>query len=240
VVRDYSGHSRQLNFGGATSVADWIFDEGNTISTNGAGTRYLQTDSGTNYDYDQITVAGWINLQSENFYASWLNNSPFGTGAEGGWILQPRGINSDWRFWVSDGTTFAFTSGPDPVNDIGKWVHVAGSYDGSTIRLYHSGTLVDSTAFTGGIGATGDPFTVGLPSDLNNPTVTDCDSYNDDIAIYNRALSPPEIRLLATRRGIAYELDTYVTQWGSVAAASAFQAAWGANATTIAGVASGQ
>ena len=28
----------------------------------------------------------------------------------------------------------------------------------------------------------------------------------DDVRIYNRALSPQEIRILATRRGIAYEM----------------------------------
>jgi hypothetical protein len=73
-----------------------------------------------------------------------------------------------------------------------------------------------------------------------NPGSEYFDGYIDSIDVYSRALSPQEIRLLATRRGIAYELDTYITQWGSVAeAAAAFQSAWGANATTIAGISSG-
>jgi hypothetical protein len=47
-----------------------------------------------------------------------------------------------------------------------------------------------------------------------------------DIAVYNRVLSENEIRLLATRRGIAYELAPRKRTYSIAAAPGGFQPYW--------------
>ncbi len=43
----------------------------------------------------------------------------------------------------------------------GQWTHVAGTYDGSAVRLYINGQLVDETPASGTLQASGRPLTIG-------------------------------------------------------------------------------
>jgi hypothetical protein len=84
----------------------------------------------------------------------------------------------------------------------GRVYHCFATWDGTTPRLF-----VDGVQFSGS----------GLPSNVV-PTQAIVGRYkalnfydarqgkSDDIRIYNRAITTSEIRLLASRRGIAYEL----------------------------------
>jgi serine/threonine protein kinase len=86
------------------------------------------------------------------------------------------------------------TSWPIPVSDFGKWVHLAGVYDGSAWRLYRNGLEVSSAEgsvgainFTGGwaIGRSGTK-----PERFFRGAI-------DNVHLYKRALKPGEIMWLA-------------------------------------------
>jgi hypothetical protein len=134
-------------------------------------------------------------------------------------------------------------SGPGTLND-GEWHHILFTQrDVSYRELYYDGELagVDTTT----------RIPTGSNSDsqsfIGNGTSTAVHAWTggiDDFREYNRYVSANEAKQLwgGGKRRSAYEtslVSPFVTQWGSVAEAAAFQAAWGANATTIAGVASG-
>jgi glucose/arabinose dehydrogenase/chitodextrinase len=79
--------------------------------------------------------------------------------------------------------------GPNPL-PANQWTHVAGTYNGSTLRLYVNGTQVASQARTGNFLVTGTPLRIGgntyggefFPGRI------------DEVRIYNRALSAAEIQ----------------------------------------------
>jgi hypothetical protein len=79
------------------------------------------------------------------------------------------------------------------------WVHIAGTYDGSALRIYVNGVLDATRAVTGTTCANTEPLAVGA----KNRTVTGVveayfDGRIDDVRVYNRALSAAEIRTART------------------------------------------
>ena len=78
----------------------------------------------------------------------------------------------------------------------GEWHHFGMTWDNTTARLFIDGVQKASTALN-------PLFTVAnFCSEANEAG----NGNLDDVRIYNRALSAQEIRTLATRRGIAYEM----------------------------------
>ena len=75
----------------------------------------------------------------------------------------------------------------DPVN---RWSHVAMTYDGTALRLYENATQVSSRAVTGSIRRTTDPLWIGG----SHPYGEYFHGLIDEARIYDRALSPSEIR----------------------------------------------
>jgi hypothetical protein len=77
------------------------------------------------------------------------------------------------------------------------WMHVAATYDGTTIRLYINGTLESSVGGPAAIATNSLPLTLGAQSDASR-------FYSgllDDVHLYSRALSAAEITALATPAG---------------------------------------
>ena len=73
----------------------------------------------------------------------------------------------------------------------GQWYHVAGTYDGSVMRLYLDGTERDTNTVSGSVAA-------GSWARLSHSSNDeDLDGLLDDVRIYNRALSLTEIQALA-------------------------------------------
>jgi hypothetical protein len=76
----------------------------------------------------------------------------------------------------------------DLVTD-GNWHHVAATYDGATINLYVDGRLESSFPRSGIIPTGTSPVAIGA-----RPGVNFFGGLLDEVAVYNRALSPEEIK----------------------------------------------
>ena len=79
-----------------------------------------------------------------------------------------------------------------------KWVHIALSFDSSTVKSYMNKELVESFAYTGKTDQTAEPARISGRYGRYNQ-VSDGSSFNgiiDEVRIYNRALSDSEIQLL--------------------------------------------
>lgn len=77
---------------------------------------------------------------------------------------------------------------------LNNWTHVAFTYDGATLRIYHDGTETGTHAVTGDMIASAVPVVIG------NLNVTQDRYWNgllDDVRVYDRALSPAEVAALA-------------------------------------------
>ncbi|MGE5601560.1 MAG: CHAT domain-containing protein [Nitrososphaerales archaeon] len=69
-----------------------------------------------------------------------------------------------------------------------RWVHVAGTYDGRTVRLYMNGREVDHYDYSGVLGGPGDA-SIALSSNRIDPM----QGLLDEVSIYDRALSAEAI-----------------------------------------------
>jgi len=77
---------------------------------------------------------------------------------------------------------------------IGKWTHVALTYDNGIVNTYADGILVDTY---NGSGAVGDQYTslneLRLGGRSNNPSGKYFDGLLDDVRVFNRVLCPEEV-----------------------------------------------
>jgi TonB family protein len=74
------------------------------------------------------------------------------------------------------------------------WVHVAGTYDGTNVRLYLNGSVVGAVTFDGGYTPTTTPMTIGKASWFDRDFVS---GKIDEVEFFSRALTAAEIVTLA-------------------------------------------
>ena len=130
------------------------------------------------------------------------------------------------RYW-SYNANFNVTS--TATVSAGNWYHLAGSFDGTTSRVWINGVLAGSTTGDSLNSVTGS-YRIGSSQILGGPA----NGKIDDVRFFQRALTPAEIKTLATGRGVGLERKRRRVY--SIPAGPVFKAAWAARATTIAGV----
>ncbi len=113
----------------------------------------------------------------------------------------------------------------DPVN---RWSHLALTYDGATLRLYVNGRPVSSEATTGTILRTTDPLWIGG----NQPYGEYFQGLIDEVRLYDRPLSPSEVRADMSRP----IRRATVTPTGGLVGAYAFDRGSGTLATDASGM----
>ena len=95
-------------------------------------------------------------------------------------------------------------SGGTALND-GRWHHAVGVFNlNQSISLWIDGVLQQTTSVPNGGVLNTAPLQLGW-NQFHGGNSAVLNGQLDDIRLYNRALSPSEIKLLATRRGIAFE-----------------------------------
>jgi len=92
----------------------------------------------------------------------------------------------------TSGDTYRIASTTNYPTDGNTWIHVAGTYDGTTMRIYYNGVLEGSIAGPPAILTNDEPLRVG-----QNDSARFFKGTMDDVRVYNRALSGEEIAELA-------------------------------------------
>jgi hypothetical protein len=180
VVGDGSGSGND----GSVSGAGWVVGGkyGSGLLFDGVDDVVTVPDDATLRIPVDITLEAWINTSSvtghrhfvgKNFYE--LSVDPSGGG-----------FTTTFEFRTGDGWVGA-TSGD---LTLGEWYHVAGTFDGSVIRLFVDGVEVETTAAGGTIDQTSSPFRVGT-ADASGDFF---DGLIDEVRVYDRVLTPTEIQ----------------------------------------------
>lgn len=114
-----------------------------------------------------------------------------------------------------DGTTTMYSD--TGYLQIGVWSHVAGTYDGSKMRLYHNGVEITSTDKTGTIQTDPTAAVAIGNSPLGDPggLVDTFHGLIDEVSVFNRGLTEEEITLLY-RQGVAAFTDPMLLKLSSI------------------------
>jgi len=196
-------------------VAYWSFDEGTgniayDISGNGNnctiyGAKWTKGKYGSALQFDgvddyvevphsvslnitdAITIEAWINTSSDGgWWDSIVSKMDWGGGTRPGYTLLHRRKEVEFIAKSEGGVYYTIS----PL--YGTWIHVAGRYDGECLRLYVNGVERGTPKqLTDGLGSTITPLKIGR---LAYEDVGYFHGIIDEVRIYNRALSPEEIR----------------------------------------------
>jgi hypothetical protein len=183
--------------GDAHIISDPV--RGNVLSLDGDGD-YVDCGNEWALDItDEITVAAWINATTwaEEFWGgSIVSKDAWEIKSEGyalrcgadGRLSFVVGIGGEWPQALSDRNSM--------VTD--KWYHVAGTYNGNSIRVFINGRLYASEVLTGKIDRSSFNLNIG-----RNTYATDrfFNGLIDDVHIYNYALTEAEVKELYDGRG---------------------------------------
>lgn len=95
-------------------------------------------------------------------------------------------LNGGIAFWVNnDDVNRVFT----PALPAGTWSHVVGTYDGSMVRIYRNGTLVQSFAHSAPLTHSSSPLLIGNAAGVGFHWAGGL----DEVAVYSRALTATEV-----------------------------------------------
>ncbi|MGD8626790.1 MAG: hypothetical protein PVJ34_19795, partial [Anaerolineae bacterium] len=166
---------------------------------------YVDAPTANPDDLQELTVAAWVNLdlmpsgQIQRFVTLSSEKA----------VLRYDGVNGpeQLHFYMNIGGSLHGIR-LDHALQVRAWHHVAGTYDGHTMRLYLDGQQVGSLAIEGTVGA-------GTGLRLSHPTET-LDGKLDDVRLYDRALPAGEIAALPLGEGCeARQLHSYNLYWAN-------------------------
>lgn len=200
VAIDSSGNGNDGTLVGLDPPAQpWVDGHlGGALATNGVGYAMAADSPSIDGITARVTLSAWV-------YFDGVIPVDYGTALS----RQIRTTNEQYYHLslYQDGTPTLFIgfsasiaaarpTAPQPVTPR-HWTHMAGTYDGSLATLYVDGVAVGSRPIVGVFPRDAVPVILG--GNGNAGAVSEFfPGRLDEIALYNRALSPDEIKLLAT------------------------------------------
>jgi hypothetical protein len=199
-ARDWSGRGNDGTLGGTLDPnTAWVAGRAaGGLATEGAG--YVNVVPSTSIDSitNAVTVAGWAYLDGTIMDYATLASREEMTTIDQHYHISIDGNELPVFFCKTDvgGVRLTIRRTPSPVVRM-MWVHIAGTYDGTTARLYFNGQQVDSQGLTGNFTRDTTPFILG--GNGNGPDLGVSERFPgliDEIMLYRRALSADEIAQL--------------------------------------------
>ena len=167
----------------------------NTALSFDGSNDYVSVADSANLDItDDITVSLWIKMNSKAPWDSILTKSIVWDG-DNGYGFFFRGGGPVLNFFINHVDYGVAVLDPSP--SVGEWHHIVGTYDGSNVRIYSDGVEGTPMSYTNSIGTNNKDLRIGYDADLGGYF----DGSIDEVAIWNRALSPTEV-LDLYKRGV--------------------------------------
>ena len=176
---------------------------------------------GGSYDFDgndNINIGNFNTGGNEITLAAWVDPDTISPVCGPRILSKAYGVQDYQHMWMlsycDGGLRFRLRAGITPTTSTqiagtattGEgWIHVAATYDGTTMRLYKNGNLIGTQAHSvgGAITQSSDNAWIGANPDSSNYH----DGRIDDVRIYSRALSQPEIQELYNNLPVCTDVD---------------------------------
>ncbi|MCG5056097.1 MAG: LamG domain-containing protein [Myxococcales bacterium] len=175
---------------------------GNGLQFGVQGPGYVETPASASLDAIStgITVAAWVKLDESKwqaFVSRWSASATYSSyqlGTTGG---DEPPYRSEFLTWSSPSGLAACAD--NITLPPGVWIHLAGTHDGTTAKLYKDGQLLCSSAKSFTFALTTRPLLLGMiERDIGaGPSLSkDLKGTLDEVRIYNRALSDADVMSL--------------------------------------------
>jgi hypothetical protein len=196
-LRDWSAYKNHGTLTNMDPGTDWVASEGRYALDFDGSNDYVTMGSPSILRINSsVTVSAWVLPR----LTSQLGIAVHGSGAQVYFGLIFSAVsNQKLSFWNS-GSAAITAPNTTPLNE---WVHFAGARSSVGVELFINGQSVATAAGSSGNGSASLEMVLGRFGSFGGYTSS---SQIAEVSIHNRALSPNEIRLLASRRGIAYEM----------------------------------
>ena len=195
---DGSGRDNNGALIGLNVASAWVPGRSGTgIEVGGAGWILVTPSASIDSITDRLTIAGWVFLEGPIVNWATAASRQIRSGVEQHYHLS---LSADARpsMFITVADVIKLLSAPEAVAPR-TWVHLAGTYDGTSARLYVNGALVASMPIAGSFAPDTTPLVIGgngndgtgIPTELFPGRI-------DEIMLYRRALSDEEVgRLFA-------------------------------------------
>ena len=192
-IQDLSVHQ---NNGKISGNPKWDKGEiGKALTFNGTDDQVVVPTSESLDIKSAITMMAWVN-PGKNLLEDWrtiIGKSPTNVLGQATFAYNLRTDKSGtYRFSLNMG---GWQKVVGPNAEIGKWTHVANTYDGKTMVLYLNGDSVGDIAAKGKINVIPDPVGIGNVVDAGGAGKNEYwAGLLDEVKIWNRALSLKEVK----------------------------------------------
>lgn len=169
--------------------------KGKAMEFNGSSVLQVEYQACLDSFSKGITVAAWIKKDNAAHWNTVLSREIDSTWSE----YMGLAVYKNHALFSIDPDGTKYTKVTDNASVIpDKWVHLAGTYDNDTLKLYVNGHLMNSAFRKGPIFFKDkNPLIIGGNSNDKNKTLVDCfKGCIDELRIYKRALSETEIKRL--------------------------------------------
>ncbi len=192
LITDRSGNGHDAHVNGVVAATAGVFGRQAIFFT---GNGFIQTQNNPASGRNNVTFSLWFMTDHPEANYKLASAAWWQGGPGSGWIL----ATHIPEFWSEDMRSLYL---PDLTNEdnhfpAGAWVHEAVTYDGSRIKEYTNGQLVNDWPTTGANIGSGQALAVGAWPQFSG--------YNfqgsmDEFQIFDRALTAREVQTLYNRR----------------------------------------
>lgn len=196
-ARDWSSWGNDGKLVDLDPSAAWVMagPDGTALSVEGKGYVAVADSSSLDSITTQVTVAAWIYLEQTNTDFATAISRQIGTGLGQLYHLSINPMQLP-ALYITIPSRQLYLMAPSTA-PIQTWVHLAGTWDGSTARLYVEGVQVASADIAGTLGAETNPVILG--GNGNGDKVTELVTGRlNEVVLYRRALSAAEVARLAS------------------------------------------
>ncbi len=177
-----------------SAVVDFNYYPGNSLLFDGSNDNVIIPGSNL-YQFDShFTIEAWIKPDSWSDYEGFLNyamDAGESNQAGFGFVFFATG----WRFYLkTENYDINYPSMVSASTPVGQWTHLAATYDGSVLKLYRNGSLVDNKSVTGNVSWGGAPAEVTLGAFARQGTAKYFDGNLDDVRFWSVVRTPFQIK----------------------------------------------
>jgi len=196
-INDDSGNNNIGTFGTGSSAPTWVQGKiGSALNFDGSKQYISINDNSTLKPNTSITVESWFNPANKTATGQRIVSKTEGSGYQ--LSLNETSVCGSTNLCFTLNLSGTYYTATYPVSNLSNnvWYHVAGTYDGNTVKLFLNGSSVGTTStIVNSINQSTVPLCIG-----SEPSATVCNNQGgnfsgkiDQVRIYNYARTPAQI-----------------------------------------------